>query len=109
WYRRTAGQSALNVTALHDGTIAWRSFPSPGFEDYNLNSQTTNWLLTDRSPVPDFHELEELPSGNLLFLSYPLKSNVDLTSIGLGPGALITDCVIQEVDAWGRLVLGWRV
>src|SRR6202011_870949 len=60
WYRRSAGGSALNVTRLDDGTIAWKSdagASTGAFEDYAPATQTTRWL---EAPVPptDLHELE---------------------------------------------------
>src|SRR5205814_8898470 len=50
WYRKPAGPSAVNVTLLADGSIAWMSNPGPGFgvdpdgayEVYDPRTQTTS-------------------------------------------------------------------
>ena len=107
WYRKPAGDGAINVTLLPDGTIAWKSNAGPGFEDYNLKTQTTRWLV---APVPptDLHELHALSNGNLMMLSYQLRSNFDLSALGLSSTATIIDCVVEEMDRHGQLVWQWR-
>ena len=106
WYQRASGQFADNITPLADGSIAWIS-DGPGFADYNLLTQATRWFTTPDGPT-DIHELEEMSNGDLMMLSNPTKSNVDLTALGLGPDATIVDCVIQEVGPNGQPVWEWR-
>jgi hypothetical protein len=115
WYRKSTSAGAFNVTLLSDGSIAWATNggngvgtdPNAAFEDFNLETGATRWL---KSPVPpmDFHELEEMPNGDLMMLSSPLKSNVDLTALGFSASATIIDCVVQEVRPNGQLVWEWR-
>lgn len=105
WYRKSRGTQANNVTALFDGTIAWWS--NGTFEDYNLRTQTTRVLAAPMPPT-DFHELKSVSDEDLLMLSAPLISNVDLTVLGLSSSATIIDCVIQEVNRMGQLVWQWR-
>jgi hypothetical protein len=109
WYRKPAGQSAFDVTPLTDSTIAWKStLPAwPSFEEYNLKTQTTRFLV---APIPptDLHELEPMANGNLLMLAVPLTSDVDMSGLGFSSTATILDCVLQEVDGNGDLVWQWR-
>jgi hypothetical protein len=106
WYQQVFGSFVFNTTPLADGTIAWISFGDPGFEDYNLKTQTTRWLT---GPLgTDVHELEETSNGDLMMLSYSPKPNVDLTALGLGSSVSILDCVVQEVGPDGQLVWEWR-
>ena len=107
WYRRPVGQEAIDVTPLPDGAIAWWSNNSPGgWEDYNLNAQATRWLA---GSVPiDPHELQPMSNGNLMVLSNPTTSNMDLSALGLSSSATIADCVLDEFDPYGRLVWTWR-
>ena len=114
WYRQPASPDVFDVTQLADGTIAWASGgggfgtdPNAAFEDFNLETGATIWLKAPVSPM-DFHELEEMANGDLMMLSSPLKSNVDLTALGLSSGATIIDCVVQEVGPNGQLVWEWR-
>jgi Arylsulfotransferase (ASST) len=111
WYRKPASPDVFDVTLLSDGTIACASYgagsPNAAFEAFNLETTATRWL---KAPVPpmDFHELDELPNGDLMMLSSPLKSNIDLTALGLSSSATIIDCVVQEVEPNGQLVWEWR-
>src|ERR1700730_16558619 len=113
WYRRPNGPSAVNVTPLADGTIAWMSDPGPGFGwDLNgafegSNLETTRWIA---APIPptDPHELHQLANGDLMMLSTPLKPDVDLTALGFPSNATVVDCVVQEIDQNGYLVWQWR-
>jgi len=107
WYQRVPGQFASNTTLLADGTIAWITEPAPGYEDFNLKTQSTRLFTTPIGPI-DGHELEEMSNGDLMMLSYPTKPNVDLTALGLGASATIRDCVLQEVGSDGQLVWEWR-
>jgi hypothetical protein len=59
----------------------------------------------------DLHELQTLPNGDHLMVSYPLKSGVDLTGLpgdpSAGPDSTIADCRVEQVDGQGRLVWQW--
>jgi hypothetical protein len=43
-----------------------------------------------------------------MMMSSPLKSNVDLSSLGFSSSATIVDCVLQEIDSKGQLAWQWR-
>jgi hypothetical protein len=116
WYRQPAAPDPFNVSLLPDGTIAWKSNtldtgfatdPNGAYEDFNLATQATRKLAAPTSPT-DFHELEPMSNGDLMFLSTPLTANVDLTALGVGPGATIVDCLLQEVTRDGHLAWQWR-
>ncbi len=106
WYRKPALPQPLNVTALSDGSLAWSALGT-AFEDFNLQSRVTRFIS---APVgaTDFHELGQLPNGDLMMLSNPLKPDVDLSVLGLGSRATVFDCVLQEVNPAGGLVWQWR-
>ncbi|MFI5282102.1 MAG: aryl-sulfate sulfotransferase [Candidatus Dormibacterales bacterium] len=115
WYQKSADLGALDVTLLSDGTIAWATNegggvgtdPNAAFNDFDLRTGVMREL---KAPVPpmDFHELHQMPNGDLMMLSSPLKSDVDLTPLGFSSSATIIDCVIQEVRPNGQLVWEWR-
>jgi hypothetical protein len=105
WYRKPAGSPAFDVTPLPDHSIAW--WVAVSFEDYNLGTQATR-MITSPDLNVDPHELLALPNGDLMVLSYPTTPNVDLNSLGLGPNATLTDCVIEELDPRGSVVWRWR-
>ncbi len=117
WYRRTNG--ALDVTPMGTNTLAYMSLattigfgidPSVAFNVDNLSSGATSTIATVGVPT-DLHELETLPNGDHLLLSYPLKTGVDLTGLpgtpAPGPNSTIADCEVQDVNAQGQLVWKW--
>jgi len=119
WYKHASG-SASDVTPLGHNALAFdTSVPGAtfgadangGFDVYDLaTNQVTGRIGTVGVPT-DFHELQTLPNGNHLLLSYALKSGVDLTglagNLGAGPNSTIADCVLQEVNPSGALVWSW--
>jgi arylsulfotransferase ASST len=110
WYRDPAGDQAINVTPLGDGTIAWDGNANPGypaFEDYDLSSGATRWTAAPTLPT-DFHEIYRMSNGELMMLSNPWKQGVDMTWAGGSASANIVDCVLQEVDANYQIVWQWR-
>ena len=114
WYQKTAGQGAINVTPLARNVVAWASNPGPGFGTdpdsafsvYDFSTQQTAQL---RTPVPplDFHELLPLAHGDYLLLASPMQAGMDLRSLGLARNQTIIDCLIEKVNAAGRLV--WKL
>ena len=107
WYRKTASPGAFDITLLPDGSIAWASTGAAAFEDFNLKTTATSWLQAPIQPL-DPHELQELPNGDLMMLSNPLKSKVNLTALGGSSSGTIIDCVVQEVTPQGQLAWAWR-
>ena len=115
WYQKSADLGAVNVTLLSDGTIAWApnkgggvgTDPNAAFGDFDLKTRVSSEI---KAPVPpmDFHELDEMPNGDLMMLSSPLKSDVDLTALGFSSSATIIDCVLQDVRPNGQLGWEWR-
>jgi len=107
WYQ-ASGVSALNITLLADGTIAWMSGSDfSAFKEYNLNTQATR-RLAGPGPSLDFHELLPMSNGDLMMLSNPLKPSVDMTIFGGTSSATVIDCVLEEVDPNGQLIWQWR-
>jgi len=113
WYAPAPG-SAINVEALPSGMVAWSPLLGPGFGASPTGGYVANALDGSASQQinvvggpTDLHELLSLPDGDRMLLSYPLKSGVDLTSLGFGSDETIADCVIQEQDPSGNVVWQW--
>jgi arylsulfotransferase ASST/IPT/TIG domain-containing protein len=115
WYQKTAGPGTFNVTPRARNEVAWALGPDQGFGTdagaaftvYDLATEETRRLTTPTPPI-DFHELLPLENGNLLMLATPLRAGMDLRPLGLGSSDTIVDCLIEEVDAVGRLQWRWR-
>jgi hypothetical protein len=105
WYQKAVNGTVSDVTPLRDGTIAW--WLDGVFDVYNPGTQATR-VITSPDLYIDIHELDPLPNGNVMVLSYPQKPNVDLTALGMGPSATIFDCLITELDSRGNAVWQWR-
>jgi hypothetical protein len=110
WYRRSIRPGAANVTLLAKDEIAWNGLgviQNGAFEVFDLETQSTHWLSVAGIGL-DFHELQPLPNGNLILLSSPLRSDVDVTTLGGGSHGTILDCLLLEVAPGGQIVWQWR-
>jgi Arylsulfotransferase (ASST)/PQQ-like domain len=121
WYQRPTPAGPETVTPIARDTVAFMQTPRQNagysinpdgyFDVYNLDTGQQRHIQTVGVPT-DFHELNTLPSGNHLLLSYALKGGVDLTGLAgnptPGPNSTIADCIVQEVDPQGNLVWEWR-
>jgi hypothetical protein len=111
WYRSSITVGAHNVTLLSKDVIAWDGFPTPSpgspFEAYDLANGSTRWISAIGFTI-DPHELQPMQNGHLLLLSSPARAHIDLRPVGGLKDGAITDCMILEVDAAGRVVWQWR-
>ncbi|MGK0274756.1 MAG: Ca2+-binding RTX toxin-like protein [Ilumatobacter sp.] len=109
WYQRTR-RAFLDQKLRSDGNIAIYESSGLGRDGYQIN--TLDGTLVDRvqyDGLPtDNHELLALANGNDMVLSYPRRTGVDLTALGLGPNETAIDGYIQEVDPDGNGVWEWR-
>ena len=106
WWRRDV-RAPLDVKALSDGTLAWTLLNGAPDEIRNLDGTLVKTVSTVGVPV-NAHDIQELPNGHFLLVSYPVREHVDMTSVGLGNDETVLDGEIQEVDAQGNLVWSWN-
>ncbi|MBV9214209.1 MAG: aryl-sulfate sulfotransferase [Actinobacteria bacterium] len=113
WSRRT--RPVVDATVLSSGELAWarRSGqtlgvdPSGAVEIHRLDgSSTVRTLRTVGSPT-DFHEIQELPNGHFLVLTYVPRDHVDLSRYGGPKSATVLDGAVEELTPSGRLVWSW--
>ena len=114
WYRR--GKRVINVSSWQPNTITFMPNSdagpfdftlTPEFDTLDLATNTITPLQTAHGPT-DIHELQILPSGERVLLSYPSESHVDLTGLGsFGSDETMANCEIQVLDATGNLVWSW--
>jgi hypothetical protein len=67
----------------------------------------TQTLSTVGTPT-DLHDLQPLPGGNYLLMSYPTREHVDLSPYGGPSDALVLDAELQEITPSGQLVWSWN-
>jgi hypothetical protein len=111
WYQRTP-QVVLNVDSVIPGTI---SFFSPySYQVDQLAPPGTSYL----PPLArSEHDYQVLPGGDYYLITSPVTTNVDLTGLSLpladggaaplGPGGIIEDCVVDELDPAGQVFWSW--
>lgn len=113
WWKRTP-DSPFNANLLPSGEIAWtRWYGDPfgmraksAWEVHRLDGTLVRTLKTVGSPT-DTHDMEPLPNGNYLLITYRLRRNVDLRSVGQPANSNVIDGEIQEIAPSGKPVWSW--
>jgi len=114
WYESEVG--AINASVLSDGTVAYSSFFGGGFgrdprsimHVRGLDGSLVREIEAVGGPI-DTHELQTLPNGNILVISYQPRP-IDLSAYCDVEvcGNMAFDGVIQELDPQGQLVWSWN-
>lgn len=110
WWKRAPVSVPADTKVLPDGSVIWArlggAFSQNGFDRVSLDGQAL--------PVPstvgvgaDQHDVQLLPSGNFLMITYVPREHVDLTSLGGPSDATVLDGELQEVTPAGALVWSW--
>jgi len=111
WYHRLPSSQAnpTIVEPLPDSTVGITTSSNPSIGTlYFLATWTTRAINTVGIPLNN-HDLRLLPNGDVMVLSYPSLSGVNLTGLkSYGPNSTILDCAVQEIDPQGNLVWDWR-
>ena len=113
WLRRKA--APFNSILLPDGRVAWaRWFDDPfgvgrktAWEVHRLDGALVRTLRTAGSPT-DLHDMEPLPNGHFLLVTYRVRRHVDLTPYGGAADGAVVDGEIQELNRAGRVVWAWN-
>jgi hypothetical protein len=114
WWQRTAEQN-LDGRLLSNGNVAWSRYfgggfgtdPRMAYEERTLAGTLVRTIQTVGTPL-DHHDLQLLPNGNYLVLSYKLREGVDLTAYGMEQDAKVYDAEIQEIAPDGSLEWVWN-
>ena len=106
WYPAAIGLG--DASALSDATLSWARGDLGGFEIHQLDGTLADTVSFQGSTTND-HDMQPLPNGNFLLISYKLRATtVDLTPIGGAPDQTVRDAAIQEVDPNGTVVWEWN-
>lgn len=115
WFKEASSPNAVDAKVLSDGTLAWSRFtgaffatdPSSAFEIHRLDGSLVRVARTVGSAT-DHHDLQELPNGDLLLVTYAPRDHVDISSLGGPSDATVVDAEIQEIDPQGNVVWSWN-
>ncbi len=117
WYQHTS-DAAADFKVLPDGflhdAVSYHTLSWTGGADVYHQILDNSYDLRETIPagngyLPESHEIQVLPNGNVLSLSY-YQSYMNLAQIVAGayPNALVAGAVIQELDAQRNVVWQWR-
>jgi hypothetical protein len=101
---------------LDDGTIAFARFFNDHFglrgeqNAYEVRKLDGSLVRRVRTPggSTDTHDLQQLPNGNFLLITYLPREGANLSKRGGPKHALVFDCEIQEVTPGGTAVWRWN-
>jgi Arylsulfotransferase (ASST) len=114
WWRR-ADPSPFNSLLLPNGDIGWTRWygdpfgmrPTSAWELHRLDGSLVRTLQTPGTPT-DTHDMQPLPNGNFLLLTYRLRAPVDLSPYGVTGNGGVFDGEIDEIDPFGAVVWSWN-
>jgi Arylsulfotransferase (ASST) len=112
WMQR--GTKPHDAKLLPDGNLAWSTFTngeyashSVPYEEHALDGRLVRRIAAVGVPT-DGHDMEVMPNGHYLVVSYVPRSGVDLSAYGGPKRATVIDNEIQEVTRSGRRVWRWN-
>lgn len=116
WYQN-AGNPVIDASLLPDGTLAWTALlglgygtdPGGAYQVHTLDGTFVRQWATIGA-ITDHHDLQPLPGGNMLMISYHRRDNVDVSALGPGypsPSSVV-DTWIQEITPAGTLAWSWH-
>jgi hypothetical protein len=114
WWRDVASVP-VDVKLLPNGNVAWfrgkvsryANYPSDAYEERELDGTLVRTLATVGSPT-DLHEIQLMPSGNYLMVTYRARDGEDLGPYGGASNATVLDAEVQELTPAGTLVWSWN-
>jgi hypothetical protein len=113
WWRYSSAFEPWDGKLLADGTFAWMRYDRL---DYRSRDQFADVFRLDGTPIrhvravggpTDAHDVELMPNGDYLALTYPRRCCLDLSHYGLPKHAPVFDGEIQELAPSGKVVWHW--
>jgi hypothetical protein len=115
WFK--AAQPPIDAKLLPNGNMLWSFNTGGGFvastantyEERRLDGTLVRSIKAPGGVPTDDHDVQILPNGNILTLSYVERSTtVDLSQWNRPSNAHVIDALLQEQDTAGNLVWSWN-
>jgi hypothetical protein len=117
WWWHSSSYGPWDAKLLPDGTLAWARYfgdhfgmrgRANAYDVLRLDGTPVREVRTAGSPT-DTHDLQELPNGHYLAITYRPRTHVDLSGDPRGgpADATVYDGVIQELTPRGKVVWHW--
>lgn len=114
WWRHSSAYGPWDAKILPGGHIGWTHYKGGpfgqleayGYEERRLSGRRIRRVRTDATPT-DTHDLQRLPNGHYLALTYVPRDGVDLGKYGGDRESRVYDGELQELTPGGRVVWRW--
>lgn len=105
WYR--SSDEPHDALLLPDGNIAWNL--TNNAEEHKLNGALVRSMTVENVSGGgfDFHELRQLPNGDIIIIADVPRGPVDLSAYGGSTTGVVVDNVIEEIAPDNSLVWHW--
>jgi hypothetical protein len=115
WWWHSAAWGPWDGKLLADGTVAFARFFNDHFglrghgNAYEVRRLDGSLVRRVRTPgsSTDTHDLQQLPNGHFLAITYVRRDNANLSPRGGPKRATVFDCEIQELTPDGKVVWRW--
>jgi hypothetical protein len=115
WRRHDRPWAPWDAKLLPDGTVAYARFFNDHFgirgrrNAYEVRQLDGSLVRRVRTPgsSTDTHDLQQLPNGDYLAVTYVRRRGANLSRRGGPKRAVVYDCEIQELTPGGRVVWRW--
>jgi hypothetical protein len=115
WFRHGDPWAPWDAKLLDDGTVAYARFFNDHFglrghkNAYEVRKLDGSLVRVLRTPgtSTDTHDLQRLPNGHYLLITYVRREDANISPRGGPKRAVAYDCDIEEVTPAGKLVWRW--
>lgn len=115
WWSYSPSAVPFDAKLLPDGDLAWARWygdkfgvrSSGGYEEHRFDGSLVRLIRAVGNPT-DTHDMEQLPNGDYMVITYRKRTGVDISAYGGPTDATVYDGELQEVTPGGQVVWSWN-
>jgi Arylsulfotransferase (ASST) len=115
WWKRSSALKPVDAKVLPNGNPSWAeggggkygTSPTNAYYERSWTGKLIHKWQTVGSPT-DEHDLQLLPNGDVLVITYMPRDHVNLAAFGGPADATVLDCEIQELAPDGHVAWAWN-